>query len=82
MAKYLTNTAELTAVADAIRTKGGTEEPLTYPAGFVTAIENISTGTNSDIPFATFTGVVVTPNALSTIIQTALSVMSFTGAKT
>ena len=43
MAEYLTNTTDLTAVADAIRTKGGTSAPLVYPDGFVTAIQSIDT---------------------------------------
>lgn len=44
MADYLTTTAELTAIANAIREKGGTEDPLAYPTGFVSAIEDISSG--------------------------------------
>ena len=44
MAEYLTNTSELTAVANAIRTKGGTTAQLSYPAGFVSAISAISAG--------------------------------------
>lgn len=44
MAEYLTNTSELTAVADAIRTKGGTTAQLSYPVGFVSAISAIETG--------------------------------------
>ena len=43
MAEYLTNTTDLTAVADAIRMKGGTSAPLVYPDGFVTAIQSIDT---------------------------------------
>lgn len=43
---YLTNSNELKSVANAIRTKGGTSESLTYPSGFVSAIQAISTGTN------------------------------------
>lgn len=31
--EYLTNDIELTSVADAIREKGGTSDPLTYPDG-------------------------------------------------
>lgn len=42
---YLTTTSELTSVANAIRAKGGTSASLVYPAGFVTAIQNIPTGT-------------------------------------
>ena len=43
MAEYLTNTADLTAVAAAIRAKGGTSAPLVYPSGFVSAIQSIDT---------------------------------------
>ena len=35
--------ADLTNVADAIRTKGGTSAALAFPAGFVSAIEAIGT---------------------------------------
>lgn len=42
MAEYLTNTTDLTAVANAIRAKGGTSAPLVYPSGFVSAIQAIS----------------------------------------
>lgn len=48
MSNYLTNTNELTDVADAIREKGGTSAALTYPAGFVSAIEAIPTGGGGD----------------------------------
>lgn len=41
---YLTTDEELTSVADAIRTKGGTSSPLVYPTGFVSAINAIPTG--------------------------------------
>ena len=44
MAEYLTNTADLTAVADAIRAKGGTAKQLVYPSGFVSAIQAIQAG--------------------------------------
>lgn len=47
MAEYLTNTTDLTAVADAIRAKGGISGPLVYPDGFVTAIQAIETGGGS-----------------------------------
>ena len=43
MAEYLTNTTDLTAVANAIREKGGTSAPLVYPDGFVSAIQSIDT---------------------------------------
>ena len=44
MADYITNTTELTSIANAIRTKGGTSASLTYPTGFVAAINAIPTG--------------------------------------
>ena len=43
MADYLTTDTELTSVANAIRTKGGTSAQLVYPTGFVSAIDAIST---------------------------------------
>ena len=45
MAEYLTNTNDLTLVANANRTKSGTTELLAYPDEFVTAIQAIQTGT-------------------------------------
>ena len=42
--EYLTNDTDLTKVANAIRSKGGTSATLVYPDGFVTAINNIQTG--------------------------------------
>ena len=63
MAEYLTNSTDLTKVANAIRAKGGTTEQLIYPDGFVTAISNIPTGgtpseppAESDINFYDYDG--------------------------
>ena len=47
--EYLTRESELTSVANAIREKGGTTDPLIYPDGFVTAIESIEAGGGADI---------------------------------
>lgn len=44
MSNYIVDGADLTSVADAIRTKGGTSAQLAFPAGFVSAIGNISGG--------------------------------------
>lgn len=44
MAEYLTNTTDLTSVANAIREKGGTSALLTYPDEFISAIQAISSG--------------------------------------
>lgn len=51
---YLVLDSELTSVANAIRTKSGTNEDLTFPNEFITAIENITT--ESNIPDATGVG--------------------------
>ena len=40
--------ADLTSVANAIRTKGGTSAQLAFPAGFVSAVEAIETGGGGD----------------------------------
>lgn len=44
MSNYIVDGADLTSVANAIRTKGGTSAQLAFPAGFVSAIEAISGG--------------------------------------
>jgi hypothetical protein len=79
MAEYLTNTTDLTAVADAIRAKGGTSDPLVYPDGFVTAIGNIQTGGSptpgapGDITFYDYDGTIVTSWTLAELAtKTAL----------
>lgn len=60
MAEYLTNTADLTAVANAIREKGGTSEQLACPDGFVAAIQAIQTGASLQIAVTTNAGATVT----------------------
>ena len=60
MAEYLTNTNDLTLVADAIRTKGGTTELLTYPDEFVTAIQAISLGIVPQLIVTVSAGAMVT----------------------
>jgi len=47
MAYRKVDETSLTAVADAIRTKGGTTEPLTFPDGFVSAVEGITSSGGS-----------------------------------
>lgn len=41
---YLTDGDDLTSVANAIRTKGGTSAQLVFPSGFVSEIQAIQTG--------------------------------------
>ena len=63
MSNYLTTDTELTSVADAIRAKGGTSAPLTYPDGFVSAIGAISTGVQAspykDVNFIDYDGTIL-----------------------
>ena len=60
MAEYLTNTADLTAVANAIRAKGGTAAQLVYPSGFGSAIQAIQTGVTPQLIVTTSAGAAVT----------------------
>lgn len=57
--------SDLTSIANAIRTKGDTSAQLAFPSGFVTAIQNIPSGSGesiviTDVPNATGTTLVVT----------------------
>lgn len=44
MANLLTNTSELTSIADAIRSKTGKSSSISFPSGFISEIESISGG--------------------------------------
>lgn len=58
MAKYLVQGASLTTVADAIREKGGTTAPLSFPEGMAEAVRNIQSGgdlSSVDVYIADFT---------------------------
>lgn len=44
MAEYLVQDTSLTAVADAIRERGGTTAPLSFPAGMAEAVRSIQSG--------------------------------------
>ena len=79
MADYLTTDTELTSIANAIRTKGGTSAALAYPTEFISAINAITTaGTyQSKTASPSEAQVVVTPDsgydALSQVTVTAVS---------
>lgn len=59
MAEYLVQGASLTAVADAIRERGGTTAPLSFPAGMAEAVRSIQNGggdlSSIDVYIADFT---------------------------
>lgn len=48
MADYKVTDTELTSIANAIRTKGGTQAQLEFPTGFVSAVNAIPTGGGGD----------------------------------
>ena len=58
MTDYIVKDTELTSVANSIRTAGGTSSLLTFPNGFISAIDNISGGGEN-------------PNYVQTITATA-----------
>ena len=55
MSDYRVKGTDLTAVADAIRTKGGTSASLSFPDGFVSAVQNIPSGGGSTLISKTIT---------------------------
>ena len=63
MTDYLTSDTDLTAIANAIRTKGGTSSPLEFPNGFVSAVQAIPSGGSSvpsnDVNFLDYDGTIV-----------------------
>ena len=86
MALYLAEDTDLTSVANAIRTKGGTTAQLSFPTGFVSAINAIPTGgstptvttkttTNSSASNTSisFTGLTKAPIAFFVRCQTQLT---------
>ena len=69
MSNYIASSADMTSVANAIRTAGGTSAPLEFPSGFVTAIGNISGGGGGATNFVqgTFTPSVSEEGTVKTI---------------
>lgn len=60
MAEFLTFDTDITAVANAIRAKGGTSAQLVYPNGFVSAIQAIQTGITPKLVVTTTPGAAIT----------------------
>lgn len=59
---------DLTSIANAIRTKGGTSASLAFPAGFVSAIEAIETGGGGSNPLTLLTEIHVSSNVRSVAV--------------
>ena len=47
--------SDLTSIANAIRTKGGTSAQLAFPSGFVSAVEAIPSGGGSSVKYTRYT---------------------------
>lgn len=73
MSVYLADGADLTSVANAIRTKGGTSAQLAFPAGFVSAIQAIPTGGGSTETLLASGTYTVTAAASSATISTGVT---------
>lgn len=76
--------ADLTSVANAIRTKGGTSADLAFPAGFVSAVEAIPTGGGTmnwdDYATGRFpTGEAVLSDSITAIVQHFNNLPGLTG---
>ena len=56
MPDYKVSSTDVSSIADAIRTKGGTSGSMIFPDGFLSAIGNIPTSEPSTIISGTFTG--------------------------
>lgn len=56
MANYKVTDTELTALADAIREKGGTSAALEWPSGFISAVNALPSGGGEGKHFVTTTG--------------------------
>lgn len=55
MSNYIVSSTDLTSIANAIRTKGGTSAQLAFPSGFVSAVQNIPTGGGSSVKYTRYT---------------------------
>ena len=66
MSKYIATNTDLTSIANAIRTAGGTSAQLEFPTGFVNAIGNISGGGGGgNVVSGSFTGTTAGDKAIS-----------------
>ena len=54
MSKYVIDSSTLTSIADAVRTKGGTTDPIVV-SDIPTAITNLPSGGGGDLPEEAFT---------------------------
>lgn len=81
MANYVVSDTNLTAVADAIRSKGGTAAGLAFPAGFVSAIADIPTGIGRTLLLSQSITVQTTSTSQSTVTSLALGASAWTSSQ-
>lgn len=74
MAEYLVQNESLTAIADAIREKGGTTAPLSFPAGMAEAVRNIQSGDGGGIYVGNF---LAYPQFVVVVIEPDVAVSAF-----
>jgi len=63
MSNYIVTDTELTSIANAVRTKSGSNSSLQFPTGFVSEIQSISTGATEvaekDVNFIDYDGTIL-----------------------
>ena len=59
MAVYVTNSAELSSIANAIRKKAKLNNPIAYPNGFVNAIKDIQASNINNVVFYDYDGSII-----------------------
>lgn len=71
MADYLVTDTELTSIANAIRTKNDTSTDISFPTGFVSAIQSIPTGiaNSNDVNFYDYDGTILYSYSASEFAQ-------------
>lgn len=83
MAEYLVQGESITAVADAIREKGGTTAPLSFPAGMAEAVRDIPSGGTDIVITSNVTNALDFCNIFASAIgsdQFVFAVKSYKGA--
>lgn len=68
--------AGLTEIANAIRTKGGTEEQLIFPGGFASAIQAITTGGGAGVDIV-ITSTITNPTEFANVISNSTGLAQY-----
>lgn len=79
MTEYLVQAEDMIAVADAIRTKNGTDAQLVFPSGFVSAVQAIETGGGNGVDVV-MTSTITNAGELQAALAAGSGVTQFTFA--